>query len=223
MSLVLILALGLTGLSAGALFFRPNIIENPWLWLLPGLWFSLLVLGNACGFLHCVLRSALAGEVSLARGPGWNLPEMATCAATWLICFVAGPALLAGIAFYLWLEGGRLSPGDWAIVAELAVAATAHFLFTLLAVTRSNSLRDANPIRVVELVHHLGVKGGGIVMLASLLAVVHGGLFVEAVTAFPRNPTFNFLLLAVCWTSGMFLATFFLRWLGLTCYWKKGT
>ena len=53
---------------------------------------------------------------------------------------------------------------------------------------------------------------------ASVVVLGHTLLGVVAVEQLHRNAALGFLLLAVCWTSGLFLGTFMLRMLGLWYY-----
>ncbi len=110
---------------------------------------------------------------------------------------------------------GRANILDWLIVAELALVACAQFLYTFLSLVRGHLL-DARPQRVLDLIHQLGWRGAGIVLAASITAVAHGWLMLAAVDLFPRQGGLAWLLQAACWTSGLFLATFFFRLLGLT-------
>jgi hypothetical protein len=202
--LVLLLRSGL--LTAGA---------PVWVWFLFAGFLSYLIVGNACGFLQAVLKSGLEGETGEVFWTGWNLALIGKSLKNWLVAFFAGPLVPAGVAFLFWLEGGVLSFWDWLIVAELAIVACVLFPYVFLSLVRGGHLLDARPQRVVELIGHLGWPAAGIVVAASITAVAHGWLLLAAVELFSSKLGLAWLLQAVCWTSGLVLATFFFRWLGL--------
>jgi hypothetical protein len=179
-----------------------------WSWILL---VATLLFGFACTFLQSVLSSALGGE---AAGP-----LRLRAIIFWPICFLAGPVAPAVTAFLFWFEGGDPAPVDYVILGELVLVALAHFLYTLLAVSRSGRLLDANPLRVLGLAHRLGVRVLAVVTLAAALGVLHVFLAVHTLEFGPREPM-GWLLHTGCWMSAFFFATFFLRWLGLSCYWR---
>src|SRR5262249_14016275 len=122
-----------------------------------------------------------------------------------------------------WFDGGDPAIVDWLIIGELILAAAAHFLLTLLAVSRHDRIRDANPLSVMALLYQLDFRQIGIVMLASLVGVVHLPFLWDALQMLHARPTVGCLQLVGCWISGLFFATFFLRWLGLSCYWNDAS
>jgi len=187
-----------------------------WIWFVFAGGLSYLILGNACGFLQTVLKSGLAGETGEVFWTGWNLALIGNCLKTWLLAFFAGPIVPAGVAFLFWLYGGVLTFWDWLIVAELAIVACVLFLYTFLSLVRGGHFLNARPQRVLELIQRLGWRGAGIVFAASITIVAHGWLMLAAVDLFSSRLGLAWLLQAACWTSGLVLATFFFRWLGLT-------
>jgi len=187
-----------------------------WFWLFVVACISYFIVGNACGFLQAVLKSGLAAETGEVFWTGWNLVLIGKSLKTWLIAFLAGPIVPAGVAFLFWLYAGDLTFWDWLIVAELAIVACALFLYTFLSMVRGGQLLDARAERVLELIRHLGWRGAGIVAAASIIAIAHAWLMLAAIQLFSSNVSLSWLLQAVCWTSGLFLAIFFFRWLGLT-------
>jgi hypothetical protein len=186
-----------------------------WFWFIVAGLLSYLIVGNACGFLQMVLRSGLNGETGQVFWTGWNLALIGKCLKTWLIALLAGPIVPFGVALLFWLYAGVLTWVDWLIVAELAIVATALFLYVFLSLVRGQDWHDARPPRVLALIRQLGWRGGGIIIAASILAVAHGWLMLVAIELFPGNQDGAWFLQGLCWTSGLFLATFFFRWLGL--------
>src|SRR5260370_18041172 len=62
-----------------------------WVWFALAGCLTYLLVGNACGFLHAVLKSGLAGETGEVFWTGWNLALIGQCLKTWLSAFFAGP------------------------------------------------------------------------------------------------------------------------------------
>ncbi len=222
--LVLGLAAALAGLTGFAALVLPELVseaqlELPWLVLVAALWLlaPFLIVGYACGFLDCVLASAAAGEVRHIRWPGRNLLLVLKSTATWLVCFVAGPVVPAGAGLVYWINCGDPGLLDWLILAELGTLAISYWLLTLLAVSQRDRLLDANPVQVVKLVHRLGHRSVAVAAGASVLAITHGVLMFLAVEDLHRNLGAGSLLLAACWLSAMYWATFLLRLLGVWC------
>jgi hypothetical protein len=222
--LVLGLALLFTILSGVAVLAWPNIVElpekEPYFWWVPCVFLPMLVIGYACGFLRCVLASALAGEAGEIRWPGFNVPLILKSSLIAAICFLEGPVILTAIAYFFWLEGGDPSLIDWAILWELLVAAVAHFTALFLAVCLRNRVRDANPVRLVELIIELGWRGRIIILGGALLLVADGLLILDALGTL--QPSSGWLPLFGWWSAGFYLLTLFSRWLGLYCHYHFG-
>jgi hypothetical protein len=187
-----------------------------WFWLLVVTGISYVIVGNACGFLQTVLRSGLNAETGEVFWTGWNLVLIGKSLKNWFIAWAAGPFLPSGIAFSFWMEAGALTLWDWLIVAELSLVATVLFLYTFLSLIRGQKIEDILPHNVFTQMKHLRLRGAGIIIAASITAIAHGWLMLVGVEMFSSNIGLGWLLQAVCWTSGLFLATFFFRWLGLT-------
>jgi hypothetical protein len=220
--LVLGLALLLTILSGATVLAWPSIVElpeqEPYLWWVPCILFPLLVMGYTCGFFRCVLISALAGEAGEIRWPGYDVLLVLKSTLIAAICFLEGPVFLTGIAYFFWLEGGDPTLADWAILLELLVVAVAHFSVLFLAVCLHNRLRDASPVRLVELIVQLGWRGRIIVLAGALLLVGNGFLILDALGALQK--TSGWLPLFGWWAAGFYLATLFFLWLGLYCHYQ---
>jgi hypothetical protein len=218
--LVLGLALLFTIMSGVTVLNWPNIVElpeqEPYLWWLPCVLFPLLLVGYACGFYRCALASALAGEAGEIRWPGYDVLLVLKSTLISLVCFLEGPVLLTGIAYFFWLQGGDPTLGDQLILWELLVVAVAYFCVLFLAVCLGNSLRDANPARLVELIIELGWRGRIIVLGGALLLVGDGLLVLDALGSL--QPSSGWLPLFGWWAAGFYLLTLFSRWLGLYCH-----
>src|SRR5262249_59313021 len=106
-----------------------------WVWCV-GAVPVVLVLGYVCGFLHCVLTSAAAGEVGTILWPGGDVFLVARSVVLWVLCFLAGPVVFAGAAFLYWLNSGDLQPVDWLVLGELGILAVGYWIFALLSVGR---------------------------------------------------------------------------------------
>src|SRR5262249_45569272 len=108
--LLLYLAGGLAGVTGAAVLdlldpLGPPAFLGRQQWSLPGFCLlALLVLAYACGFLQCALSSGLAGEAGKVRWPAVNLLLVLRSAALWLICFLAGPVVLAAGGYFYWLH-----------------------------------------------------------------------------------------------------------------------
>jgi hypothetical protein len=221
--LLLMLAFVLTLLSGAMILLIPQLppfaamSADQWLTCSALLFTFFLFLVLACAIVECALKTALDG-----RGPGAYLPSGAIavlkCVLRWLICFLAGPLVLLALAGYFWLYGGDLTPLDCAIVAELLVLAIAYWLLAMVCSCEHDRLRDANPVRVTQLLHRLRLRAIVPVLIAPALACAHGAVSVFALAELHQHPFAGWLLLAVCWTSGLFMLAALLRLLGVWCY-----
>jgi hypothetical protein len=226
--LVLILAIVLAGLSGGIALAASDPLaelraQPSWLLLpyLPFFLIPLLVVGYGTGFLDGTLTSAMAGEVGHIRWPGRNVGLALQSGSRWLICFLAGPVVPAGAALLYWLHGGDLVFLDWIILAELNILAISGWFLLLLAVHQNNRLRDINPVRVAELIHRLGHRLVAVAVLASVIGLAHGWLASVALEKVHHDVAEGWLLLLLCWASGMFFATWLFRWVGVWIYWDR--
>jgi hypothetical protein len=177
----------------------------------------LLIVGLPCSFLECVLASASAGETSYLRWSGDPLLDVLFSGAKWLGCFLAGPAVFAAVGWLYQLNCGDPGWLDWLILAELAVAAGACWIYVLLSVTE-RGLRGFNPLAVADLAHRLGWGGLAAVLAAAALLPAHGAVLLLAAAEVHAASAWGWLLLAGGWLSGVFWATFFCRLLGVRCF-----
>jgi hypothetical protein len=189
--------------------------------LLVGSAYSLAVVffvSYTCAFLQCVLAFGTAGEAAELGLRGRDLRYVLTMAVRWLVCFLAGPVVPAVAAILYWFNGGDLGVLDWIIIAELGVLAMGWWLLTILAVSRRGRLRDANPVRVIEVIRRLGFR-------VLLSAGVWGGLLLGhglagflCLERLHENVLLGLGWLSLCWIGLLFCATFLFRLLGLWCY-----
>lgn len=187
----------------------------PWSFLvLPLMLFAAYAFATVEG----ALTSALAGEGPASCWPGWSAVLPLKSAGRWLFCFLAGPIVPAGIAGYYWLNGGDLKALDWAILAELGIFAVAYWFLAIVSANERNRLRDANPLRVAQLVHRLNYRAFVPVLVAPALVIPHVLLGLLALTLLHQELFSGWLLLAACWCSILFWAAFLFRLLGVWCY-----
>jgi hypothetical protein len=215
----------LTLLSGAGLLFLPLVLAAPppdsvvrWVARLSCLLGVLFVLGFPCNFLGCVLASAASGDSGTLRWTGHTVDAALKSGVTWLACFLAGPVVFVAAAFHHWKQCGDPALVDWLILAELGLVAVGYGLLVLAAVSERGRLRDANPVHVIDLAHRLGYRTAVAALAGSALALAHGLLAVFAAQQLHRNPAVGWLLLAVCWLSGMYWATFLFRLLGVWCH-----
>jgi hypothetical protein len=217
------------GLATGSFFLTLMIPELPrfselsrreWLPYAVLLLGSLLALSFTYITVECALLTALAGEGPGLYWPSRSFLAMLKSSSRWLICFFAGPIVPLVFAGCFWLYGGDLTTLDRAIVAELIVLALGYWFLAVVCSAQSNRLRDANPARIAQLLCHLRYRSIAPVLVAPVLACVHG-YAAFLVLAGRHQPIFVWLLLIGCWTSGLFSITFMFRLLGVWCHRAK--
>jgi hypothetical protein len=155
------------------------------------------------------------GGAALGRAVTDLLLEVRTLG-RWLFAFLAGPAPLAVAGFFYWLHGGDLGLLDWLILAEMGVLAVSYWVLAVAAAGERERWLDANPLAVARLVARLGDRAL-VVAVAALVALAHGWLAVAALAEVYRS-AWAWLWLACGGLSGLFLATFLFRLLGVGCY-----
>ncbi len=217
-TLALTLLSGATALLLPQMPGWPELSWNTLYWLSPFLLMALLILPCACGTVVCALTSALAGQGPGVYWPGRHIVSALAACLRWLVCFLAGPVVPATLAGYFWLWGGDLTGLDWAILAELCVLAIAYWLLAVVQSTESGRLRDANPLRIAQLVQRLRYRAAVPVLVAPALVLAHGLVALFSLAELHRFTLGGWLLLACCWGSGLFWATFLFRLLGVWCY-----
>src|SRR5579875_2856853 len=173
--LACILSIGLGGIVLSVQNFPPfsTASLHNWLpWSLSVL-FLLLITAYAYSTVECALTSALAGKGPAAYLPSWKTAEPLKSSVRWLFCFFTGPIVPAGLAIYFWIYGGDLTALDWAIIGELGILAAGYWFLAILSANERNRLRDANPLRVAQLVERLKYRAVVPVLIAPALAFVH--------------------------------------------------
>jgi hypothetical protein len=179
------------------------------------------LLGYACGFLDCVLASAAEGESRFIRWPGGNLRLVFRSLAAWTIAFLSAPAPLAVIGFYYWLYCGDPTWVDYVILGELGVLGIGYWLLAVLAVSRSERLRDANPWCVIDLAERLGWRALVGALLAGAIFLSHGLVAFLTTEILHDKPLLGVVAAMGCWLSWLFWATFLFRVVGLWCYYRR--
>jgi hypothetical protein len=181
----------------------------------------LLIPAYVCAFLDCVLAAAMAGESRNVRWPGRDLALIVRSFLAWLVAFLSATAPLAAIGFYYWLYCGDLQVVDWIILAEMGIVGSGYWLLAVVAVARGERLRYANPWRVAELAERLGWRSLVAAVMAGLLFLSHGLLGIWTTSVLHDNPAPGMLLVAGCWLSWMYWATFVFRLVGIWCYHRR--
>jgi hypothetical protein len=215
------LAVALTALTGITALAGPDVSSlhtAPW-WVLAVIWVApFLTLGYTCAYLHCVFASAADGETGFSRWPGSDIALVARSLATWLMCFLAGPVLFAGAAFGFWYYGGDQAVIDWLILAELCVVGATHWLVTLVTVQQAECWRDANPLRVTEVIRRLGYSAVFAALAATTVALGIGLVILYALTRLHEEPLEGWLLLLGGWFAMLSWLTFLFRLFGLWCF-----
>jgi hypothetical protein len=177
-----------------------------------------LLLAYAYAMVECALISALAGEGPASCWPGGNIAVPLKSAVRCLVCFLAGPFVLVALAGYYWLYGGDLKALDGVILGELGIFSVAYWFLAIVSANEGGSLRDANPLRVAQLVHRLKHRAFVPILMAPALILPHVLLGLFALNILHDRIFSGWLLLAGCWCSGLFWAAFLFRLLGVWCY-----
>jgi hypothetical protein len=171
-----------------------------------------------CAFWMVAFATTLRGEDSVVAHDGMTSVAVMAALLRCLLCFFAGPVWLLAIAFYYWLHCGNLTPVDYVILAELALAALLYWIFANLAVTADNSLRGLLPTGIAALLRRLGWKRSLRTLAALVLAILlNGGLGIYAVATMSESGWSWFLLFASCLGTQFSLALL-ARWLGVAMF-----
>jgi hypothetical protein len=178
----------------------------------------LLPFGFAAAFLEGVFTFAAHGQVRNTSWPERNLGMALQSAVIWLICFLAGPALLAGAAVLFWLHCGDPAFVDWLILGELFFLAVGWWLFALVAVFERRRLADLQPPRVARVIARLNYRALIAAVLAAGLVYLHGRLLLFAVEETHEQLMKGFTLVTLGWFSGLYAGTFLFRLMGLWTY-----
>jgi hypothetical protein len=191
-------------------------------WPLPLLGCSLLgllfVLGCVFNYYMAIIGLAVRGKMRFEAGmetsPLWAFYQSARC----LLCFLAGPALIACAAVAYWVYNGDPGLIDWLILAELGVACVGWWLIALLLNVVDDRFLVASPRRVLTTA--LSMKRGLVeVLLLSCAAVVGQVIALGfAVSQLYVRPFWALILLCTVWTAGLYLGAFVFRRLGVTYY-----
>jgi hypothetical protein len=195
-----------------------NWLRDPWICSAV---FVLLIAVYAYSTVECALTSALAGKGPASYLPSWSAADPLKSGVRWLFCFFAGPIVPAGLAVYFWIYGGDLTALDWALVTELGVFAAAYWFLNLVSTNERSRLRDANPVRVAQLIERLKYRAVVPALIAPALAFVHTLLGFFALASLHQHMFAGWLLLAGCLCSALFWSAFLFRLLGVWCYYAR--
>jgi len=133
----------------------------------------------------------------------------------WLGCFLAGPGVLLCGAVAYWISIGELTAIDWLVLTELILAALAWWLISLVLSNSGQNIRVPSPQKVLSTAYSLGSTAIKQTMLIAGGFLVHIIADLFAISQLHENPLSGFLLLCLCWTSGLNFGVFAFRRLGL--------
>lgn len=178
----------------------------------------LFVLGRTLNYFNAVLALAAKGKVKHEASIDFDPIGAFMGCGQWFACFLAGPAFLFGAALGYWLYCGDLSVIDWMILAELGFAGVGWWLIAILLTNVDSDLRVPMPGQVVRTAWAMGRKT--IEITAIGLAVFAAHLYAGAygIGHLHDQPVTSFALLCIAATTGLYLAAFTFRRLGLAYY-----
>jgi hypothetical protein len=175
---------------------------------------TVLVVLWAIGFLHWVLAAALAGECAATCNTWYDWRVNLRRCAIWLLAFLAGPVLYAGVAAWFWLQIGDLNLVDFSILFELVGVITGYWLLGVIAAEEAKSLL-ASPSSIIALFWRLGWRGVLTVLLAPVLAYLPVRFVIGAANEMHRMPPVAVIMGIAAGVLGTFLATCYLRGIGM--------
>jgi hypothetical protein len=179
--------------------------------------FVFLLLGFTCASLQATLAAAAEG---LGGAIAWISRDMAQTAkggAQAVLCFLAGPVVLAGVAFFFWLDSGELEWVDCLILWQLGLVAACYFVLAMLAVQENDRFSDANPVAIVGLLRRGGYRVAVAALLLGIGIVAHTVASLDALEALHNGPA-GWLRLIGVWAALLMWASFVLRWVGISRY-----
>ena len=183
----------------------------------PVLFFVFVLAGYTFACLQASYNAAREGQTVIIAWPGWDLARAARGGVEGVVCFLAGPVVLEGVALIFWLGSGDLQAVDRLILWELGLVAACYWALSLLAVQENHRFRDANPVAIVQLVRRYGWRVPLAAALMALVVVGHGALIVAAVEELHRGFR-GWLWLVGLWGAQLGWLMFLLRWLGVIRY-----
>jgi hypothetical protein len=182
----------------------------------------LFVLGRTLNYFNAVLALAAQGKVKHEASIDFDPIGALLGCGQWLACFLAGPAILFGSALGYWLYCGDLSVIDWLILAELAFVGIGWWLIAILLTNVDGGLRVAMPRQVIRMAWGMGWKTIELTALGSAVFVAHLFTGTYGIGHLHDQPVTSFALLCVAATTGLYLAAFTFRRLGLAyCRYKR--
>jgi hypothetical protein len=180
-----------------------------------------LVVCYLCGLWNSVLTSAVAGEAGVVRWPGKDLRVVGRGVVRCFGCFLAGPVVLAAVAYWFWLDAGDLAIIDWLILGELSLIAAGYWLLALLVVAERNGLRHATPLNVLASIRRLRIRGLVGAVFFWLVIALHALWSFDILGELHTQSVGPWLSLWACCTSLLFWMTLLLRWLGVRSFMSR--
>ncbi len=167
------------------------------------------------GFFDCVLTSAGAGEFRQIPIPGLDLGFVG--AASWLLCFLAGPVLPAAVGLWYWHRCGDPDPLDALILVEVAGATFAYWFLEVLAAREAGGW-FAGPVAVAKILDRLGPRSLVAATATPALAYVYVRMVSSGLTRWHTDGVWGVPVLLAAGLFGLFGATFLLRVQGVWSY-----
>ncbi|HUG91356.1 MAG TPA: hypothetical protein VML55_11010 [Planctomycetaceae bacterium] len=221
-TLPLLVGLGVLLGAAGGAWLRllPEALqhaEGPWraspLFVLTGL-AGVVCAGYCAALSNRVLAAAARVGGTGAGGARLGFDAAFTALAGWIGCFLAGPAVPAGVAALYWLGCGDLALLDRVIMAELLVPAIGYWLVALTIMNARGRLLDATPARVCETAWRLGRTGVIVTLAVSAVVSACAATTFAAAGLIHRDDPAGYVLLMAATAGGATATAGLLRVLG---------
>ncbi|MGE3316007.1 MAG: hypothetical protein AB7O26_12910 [Planctomycetaceae bacterium] len=179
------------------------------------LFFLSYVLATTMTYFNSVLALAARGKAKVEPRIVASAGHAGANCGVWIACFLTGPVVVFGAAIAYWMYCGELDFIDWTILAELAFAGLAWWLFALLHTNASETYRVPFPNEVLRLAFAMRKAMLELVVPASLVFAGHILLAAYSLGRLQDQPVLAALLLSLFWGSGLYCTSFTLRQLGL--------
>lgn len=198
-----------------AIQLLPQALHDGWLSLPHG---PLLVATTVIVLLAIVYAASFIGQAiteSAEMGANsWQfdleIGRAARCAACGLGSLLGGPILFLAGGLLYWLNCGRVTPLDWLILAELAVAGIGSWLALACGSAFIGRFALKSPTRCWSVIQSLGYRGVVWMFTVSILITLHVIPALFACQQIQNGNPGAVLWLGVCTFSGIIVATLLL-------------
>jgi hypothetical protein len=180
-------------------------------------------IGVAWSFLRQVLHLANAGERTRMPIAVFISDPAATayCALMAGVALLAGPIFLLAGAIWFWVHAGTLEWFDHLLLWNLWLAAGVSWVYLLIAIDARGSLRDAHAQAVTRLFFRQGWPAVVFPLVGGVSLTIFVYLSASTWILFIDEGFLAFLLQFLLWSASLFIWTFWLRWYGITRYWRR--